>query len=229
MRGRRSSSLPFLALFIAVAWLVPPRGAEVDEAEPENAPPADSPAAEPDEIEVAYRMLRPVNTLGWTFTGLGLTGLGIGYGAALDGIDVGPVPAVGRVLFLSSLFVTTIAGSVALKLLPYEYRGRPARTVAAVTFAVGVAAMVTDSILRLVFDATHEPMPLPLTVSLQAVGLGTLTASSLTTLIDNEVLMRQLLDDLAVRDSAAAATRPGVMLLPAPLRGGMGAAIAGRF
>ena len=227
MRARRTSPSPLLALSLAVAWIGWPAGAA--EGGPDAAPPADAPEAEPDEIEVAYGMLRPVNTLGWTFTGLGLTGLGIGYAAALDGIDVGPVPAVGRILFMSSLFVTTIAGSVALRMLPYDYRGRPARTVAAVTFAVGMAAMVADSILRLVFAATHEPMPLPLTVSLQAVGLGSLTASSLTTLIDNEVLMRQLLGVLEARDTASAALRARPVLLPTPLPGGAGATIAGFF
>lgn len=228
MRRRRFSRLPALVVLSAALCLVPPRGAAA-EGEAETAPPPEEIQEDPDQMAVAYAMLRPVNTLGWTFTGLGLTGLGLGFGASLDGVDLGPIPAVGRVLFMSSLFVTTIVGSVALQMLPYEYRGRPARTVAAVTFAVGVAALVTDSVLRLVFAATNDSMPLPLTVSLQAVGLGSLAASSLTTLIDNEVLMGQLRGDRDSRGGATAARHPGLLLLPTPLRGGGGAAIVGIF
>lgn len=229
MSGRRISPIPLIVALLGILWLVLPASAATADEETGSAPPPDTRADDPDEQEIAYTMLRPVNTLGWTFTGLGLTCLGVGLGASLDGIDVGPVPAVGRVLFVSSLFVTTITSSVALQMLPYRFRGRPARTVAAVAFAVGIASLVTESVLRLVFAATQEPMPFPLTVSLQAAGYGGLTVASLTTLIDNEVLMAQLAEEQQERADAKSARQVGLALIPAPIPGGAGALLMARW
>ncbi len=195
---------------------------------PETAPPADELVDDPAALEAAYQLLRPVTALGWTFTGVGLTFMGLGW-ATQGKVDLGPLPVIGGVLFMSSLFVTSVVGSQALKLLPTRFRGRPARTVASVAFVIGMATLVTEAVLRLlVFGAivADEPMPPSLSITLQAVGYGGLITASLITQIDNSVLLGQLARE---RQGGATAGGPVVGLAPALMPGGGALFLVGRF
>ena len=220
-----------LALVGVLCLLLRAGGADASEASPpatETAPPPDEATEDPLAIEAAYQMLRPVTTLGWTFTAVGLTLMGVGL-AAQGKVDLGPLPTVGGVLFMSSLFVTSVVGSQALRLLPTRFRGRPARMVSTVAFAIGMGALVADAILRLlVFEliVTDAPLPLPLTVTLQAVGFGGLITASLTTQVDNSVLLGQLARE---RRDEGAANGVVASLAPAPLPGGGALLLIGRF
>ena len=210
------------------AEIVAPGPTSVAPVEPTAPPPGDvlpDPAQLRGIQDDAIRTLGPVTTMGWAFTATGLTFLGVGLGAILDGHDAGPLPTIGNALFMTSLFVSSAVGAGVLRTLPWEYRHRPLRTVTTLAFVIGVVALAVESAILLVAADTlarglDDPFPSDLIWILAATAYGGLITASVAAQLDNTLLLARLKRDTGTRGG-------GVGLVP--LSGGAAALLTTRW
>ncbi len=209
---------------------------------PGQAAETEATAEEPDPVEDTRRALRPLVTAGWSMTGVGLTLLGVGT-AGILGDNYEPwcnvVGTIGGQLFMTSLMITTIAGSVIYKGEFGRYGIRPLRHVAnGLLVAGGVTLVVDVALMMAVIGAFFDGLgggsgggapSAELANGLAIFGLGVLVASSILGQVANTELLRSLdgLQDGRQGRARGPAVRWGVV--PTVTPGGGGAVLVGRW
>jgi hypothetical protein len=202
--------------------------------------PVETVDVEPDPYESTRRALQPMVTVGWAMTGTGLTLLGVGLAGTM-GRDYQPwgnvVGTIGGQLFMTSLMITTFAGSAIYAGADGRYGLRPLRHVANGLLVVGGIALVVDAcLLMMVIGAFFDGLgggsgsgapSAELANGLAIFALGALVTSSILGQVANTALLRDLGDRSAGGRTRAPAVRWGIV--PTATIGGGGAVLVGRW
>lgn len=241
-----ASRLPEDCSYIAfkAAVLAMEREADTPKRVPAAAPETDEVEAdtEPDPIEDTRSVLRPMVGVGWAMTGAGLTLLGVGLAGTL-GDDYGAwgnvVGTIGGQLFMTSLMITTIAGSVIYAGETGHLGVRPLRLVANTLLILGGVALIVDVVLMAAvmgafFDAlgggsgSGAPSA-ELANGIAIFALTALVSSSILGQVANTELLRDLdrIHETRGGRSRSPSIRWGVV--PAVTAGGGGAVLVGRW
>lgn len=198
--------------------------------------------AEPDPIEDTRRALRPMVGVGWVMSGIGMTLLGVGT-AGILGDDYGAwsnvVGTIGGQLFMTSLMITTIAGSV-IYAGDYGHLGvRSLRHAANGMLVAGGVALIVDlammmAVMGAFFDAlgggsgSGAPSA-ELANGIAIFALVALVSSSIMGQVANTELLRDL--DRIHETRGSRSRSPGVRwgVVPTVTQGGGGAVLVGRW
>ena len=199
--------------------------------------------AESDPLDETLAALRPMVGVGWVTSGIGMTLLGVGMAGTL-GHDHGAgsqvVGTIGGQFFMTSLMITTIAGSVFYAHQPAHLGVRPLRHAATGMLIAGGVALIVDVVLMMAalgafFDAlgggsASGAPAAELVNGLAIFALVALISSSITGQVANTALLRDLdriRDTRAAGRSRSPRVRWGVV--PTVTEGGGGAVLVGRW